>query len=54
LMATLLEGSLMVRCSPGAAAEAMCASRLGSACDGAFGTLGSGLDTKAILNRAWP
>jgi putative acyl-CoA dehydrogenase len=54
LMATLLEGSLMVRCSPGADAEAMCASRLGSACDGAFGTLGSGLDTKAILDRAWP
>jgi len=54
LMAALLEASLMVRCSPAAAADAMCASRLGPGCDRAFGTLGSGVDTKVILGRAWP
>jgi len=53
LMAALLEASLMVRCSSAAAADAMCTSRLGPGCDRAFGTLGSGVDTKVILDRAW-
>lgn len=51
-MAVVFQGSLLVRHAPAAVADAYCASRL----DGApqvFGTLPSGVDTKAILDRAW-
>jgi putative acyl-CoA dehydrogenase len=50
-MAVVFQGSLLVRHAPAAVADAFCASRL----DGApqvFGTLPSGVDAAAILDRA--
>jgi putative acyl-CoA dehydrogenase len=53
-MAVLLGASLVVRSSPQAVADAMCSSRLGHGAGRTFGTLGKGVDTSAILERAWP
>ncbi|MHB8681820.1 MAG: acyl-CoA dehydrogenase family protein [Acidimicrobiales bacterium] len=53
-MALALQGSLVVRHSPPAVADAFCASRLGGEAGLAFGTLPPGLDTAAIVERHRP
>ncbi|MFC7497354.1 MULTISPECIES: acyl-CoA dehydrogenase family protein [unclassified Nocardioides] len=52
-MALCLQGSLLVRHSPAEVADVFCASRLGAAYDGVFGTLDGG-DLRAIVERATP
>ena len=54
LMALVLQGSLLVRYGHPAVADAFCASRLGGDWGRAFGTLPSGVDTRAIVERARP
>src|SRR4051812_32806598 len=51
-MALVLQGSLVVRYSPPAVADAFCASRLGGDWGHAFGTLPPTVDTGAIIDRA--
>ncbi|MGD3108445.1 acyl-CoA dehydrogenase family protein [Streptomyces sp. YGL11-2] len=51
-MALLLQGSLLVRHSHPAVADAFCASRLGGEWGHAFGTLPAGVDLAAVLGRA--
>jgi putative acyl-CoA dehydrogenase len=51
-MALLLQGSLLIRHGDPAAADAFCASRLDGDWGHAFGTLPSGLDLTAILDRS--
>jgi len=51
-MALVLQGSLLVRYGHPAVADAFCASRLGGDWGSAFGTLPSGVDTAAIVERA--
>ncbi|MFJ9848336.1 acyl-CoA dehydrogenase family protein [Streptomyces sp. NPDC101150] len=51
-MALVLQGSLLVRYSHPAVADAFCASRLGGQWGHAFGTLPTGVDLGAILDRA--
>jgi len=53
-MALVLQGSLLVRHAPPAVADAFCASRLGGDWGHAFGTLPSGTETEAIVERATP
>ncbi|HEX9696112.1 MAG TPA: isovaleryl-CoA dehydrogenase [Actinomycetota bacterium] len=53
-MALALQGSLLVRHASPAIADAFCASRLSGDWGRAFGTLPSGLDTAAIIQRAAP
>jgi putative acyl-CoA dehydrogenase len=53
-MALVLQGSLLVRYSPPAVADAFCASRLGGDWGYAFGTLPRQVDTTAILDRSAP
>ncbi|WIM93708.1 acyl-CoA dehydrogenase family protein [Actinoplanes oblitus] len=53
-MATVLQGSLLVRHAPAAVADAFCASRLGGDWGYTFGTLPAGVDTAAIIERAAP
>ncbi|WP_030405803.1 MULTISPECIES: acyl-CoA dehydrogenase family protein [Streptomyces] len=53
-MALVLQGALLVRYAPPAVADAFCASRLGGDWGAAFGTLPSGLDLAAIVERARP
>ncbi|HTM52685.1 MAG TPA: isovaleryl-CoA dehydrogenase [Pirellulales bacterium] len=53
-LALALEGSLVVRFSPAALADAFCASRLTPEGGRAFGTLPAGLEMRAIIDRAWP
>ncbi|MFF4694748.1 acyl-CoA dehydrogenase family protein [Streptomyces chattanoogensis] len=50
-MALVLQGSLLVRYSHPAVADAFCASRLGGEWGNAFGTLPVGVDLGAILDR---
>ena len=50
-LALVFQGSLLVRHSPAAVADAFCASRLGRDWGDAFGTLPTGLDLGAILER---
>ena len=52
LMALCLQGSLLVRHSPGYVADAFCASRLDGDWGHVLGTLPPGLDTKSIVDRA--
>jgi putative acyl-CoA dehydrogenase len=53
-MALVLQGSLLVRYSPPAVADAFCASRLGGDWGNCFGTLPPNTDTEAILDRSAP
>jgi putative acyl-CoA dehydrogenase len=53
-LAMVLQGSLLVRCSPPPVAHAFCASRLGSDWGVAFGTLAADVDFGAIIERARP
>jgi putative acyl-CoA dehydrogenase len=53
-MTLVLQGSLLVRYSHPAVADAFCASRLGGDWGHAFGTLPPGTDTGPILDRARP
>jgi putative acyl-CoA dehydrogenase len=53
-MMTVLQGALLVRHAPAAVADAFCASRLGNDWGHAFGTLPSGVDARAIVERARP
>jgi putative acyl-CoA dehydrogenase len=53
-LALALQGSLLVRHSPGAVADAFCASRLAGDGGRAFGTLPAGADLAAILARHAP
>jgi len=53
-MALALQGSLLVRHSPPAVADAFCASRLGGEHGRALGTLPRGVDCEAIVERHRP
>jgi putative acyl-CoA dehydrogenase len=53
-LAVALQGSLLVRHSPPAVADAFCASRLTGEGGRVFGTLPAGVDAKAIIDRALP
>ena len=53
-MALVLQGALLVRHAPAAIADAFCASRLGGDWGFAFGTLPSGTDLDAIIDRVRP
>jgi putative acyl-CoA dehydrogenase len=53
-MALVLQGSLLVRYGHPAVADAFCASRLAGDAGLAFGTLPSGVDSRAIVERAAP
>ena len=53
-MAVVFQASLLVRFAPEAVADAFCASRLGGAGAGTFGTLPAGTDTAAIVRRHAP
>ncbi|AEV86057.1 acyl-CoA dehydrogenase [Actinoplanes sp. SE50] len=53
-MALTLQGSLLVRHAPSAVADAFCASRLAGDWGHTFGTLPTGADTAAIVERAAP
>jgi putative acyl-CoA dehydrogenase len=53
-MATVLQGSLLVRVAPPAVADAFCASRLDGDWGHTFGTLPPGADARAIVERATP
>ena len=53
-MALVLQGSLLVRHSHPAVADAFCVSRLGGEWGHAFVTLPPGVDFGAILERASP
>jgi putative acyl-CoA dehydrogenase len=53
-MAACLQGSLLVRFAPAAVADAFCATRLGTDYGGTLGTLPSGVDLRAIVERATP
>jgi putative acyl-CoA dehydrogenase len=52
VMAFALQGSLLVRHSTSAVADAFCATRLDGEWGRAFGTMPMGLDTQAIVDRA--
>ncbi|NED94149.1 DNA alkylation response protein [Phytoactinopolyspora alkaliphila] len=52
-MATLLQASLLIRYAPPAVSDAYCATRLAGAY-GVFGLLPTGLDTRAVVDRATP
>jgi len=53
-MALVLQGALLVRHGHPAVADAFCASRLQGDWGRAFGTLPTGLDLRAIVERATP
>jgi putative acyl-CoA dehydrogenase len=53
-MALALQGSLVVRYSPAAVADAFCAARLEGDAGLAFGTLPGGTDFGAIIDRGRP
>ncbi|MGW5387675.1 acyl-CoA dehydrogenase family protein [Nocardia sp. NPDC003963] len=53
LMALVLQGAQLVRHGHRAVADAFCASRLGEDWGAAFGTLPTGVDTAAIIERAF-
>jgi putative acyl-CoA dehydrogenase len=53
-MALVLQASLLVRHAPAAVADAFCAARLAGDGGFAFGTLPPAIDSRAIVDRAWP
>jgi putative acyl-CoA dehydrogenase len=53
-LALVLQGSLLVRHAPPEVADAFCASRLGGDHGASFGTLPTGLDLAAVVERARP
>jgi putative acyl-CoA dehydrogenase len=53
-MALCLQGSLLVRHTPSAVADAFCASRLGGDGGLEYGTLPTGVDFEAIIARSLP
>jgi putative acyl-CoA dehydrogenase len=53
-LAVVLQGSLLVRHSPRAVADAFCATRVAGDRGYAFGTLPAAADASAIISRAWP
>jgi putative acyl-CoA dehydrogenase len=53
-LALALQGSLLVRHSPPAVADAFCASRLDRDSGRVYGTLAAGVDAAAIIDRALP
>jgi putative acyl-CoA dehydrogenase len=53
-LALALAGSLLVRHSPNAVADAFCAARLGGEGGRAYGTLPAGVDATAIIERSLP
>ena len=53
-LALALQGSLVVRHSPPAVADAFCVSRLAGDCGRVYGTLPAGTDAKEIVDRALP
>lgn len=53
-MALVLQASLLVRHAPAGVADAFCATRLDGDGGFAFGTLPPAVDTRAIVDRAWP
>ena len=53
-MALCLQGSLLVRHTPGAVADAFCASRLGGDGGLEYGTLPAGVDFETIIARSLP
>jgi putative acyl-CoA dehydrogenase len=53
-LALALEASLLVRHAPPAVADAFCAARLGGQAGRAYGTLPTGVDAVAIIDRALP
>ncbi len=53
-LALALQSSLLVRNAPPAVADAFCASRLGGEGGRAYGTLPTGIDAVAIIDRALP
>ena len=53
-LAVALQASLLVRHAPAAVSDAFCAARLGNAAGRVYGTLPTGVDTTAILERALP
>ena len=50
-IALVFQAGLLLRHAPSAVSDAFCASRLGRDWGGAFGTLPTGLDLTAILDR---
>jgi putative acyl-CoA dehydrogenase len=53
-MALCLQGSLLVRHTPAAVADAFCASRLGGDSGLEYGTLPAGSDFESIIGRSYP
>jgi putative acyl-CoA dehydrogenase len=53
-LAVALQGSLLVRFSPPAVADAFCATRLAGQGGRVYGTLPAGIDSRAIIERALP
>jgi putative acyl-CoA dehydrogenase len=53
-MAACLQGALLVRYAPAAIGDAFCATRLGTDYSGTLGTLPSGTDLAAIVERTTP
>jgi putative acyl-CoA dehydrogenase len=53
-LALAMQGALLVRFAPAALANGFCASRLGGESGRAFGALPSGVDVRAIVERANP
>jgi putative acyl-CoA dehydrogenase len=53
-LALALQASLLVRYAPPAVADAFCAARFGGDSGRVYGTLPSGVDAKAIIDRALP
>ncbi|MDO9353296.1 MAG: acyl-CoA dehydrogenase family protein [Solirubrobacteraceae bacterium] len=53
-LAVSLQASLLVRHAPAAVSDAFCAARLGGAGGRVYGTLPSGTDARAIIDRALP
>jgi putative acyl-CoA dehydrogenase len=53
-MALALQAGLLVRHAPKAVSEAFCRTRIAGDQGRTFGSLPAGVDTGAILRRAWP